>query len=141
MIRIGKLSFLCLCVAAGMYIAGCNDGKGLSGEDDSTGWELEMDAHPDTVSMGTNDTIFVVVRFDGEPQGGVTVTFEPTFGDPMPDILTVVNDTTIPWGTQPMATYISRDSTGLATIYGSAYRIENEILAEDSIFIQVTDSL
>ena len=140
-IRIGKLSFLCLFVAVGLYVAGCNDGKGLSGEDDSTGWELEMDAHPDTISVGTNDTIFVVVRFDGEPKGGITVTFEPIFGDQIPDIITVINDTTIPWGTQPMATYISREDTGLATIYGSAYQIENEILVQDSIFIQVTDSL
>ena len=141
MIRIGKLSFLCLLVAAGLYVVSCNDGKGLSGEDDSTGWELEMDAHPATVSLGTNDTIFVVVLFDGEPKGGITVTFEPTFGDPIPDIITVINDTTIPWGTQPMATFLSREDTGSVTIYGSAYQIENEILAQDSIFIQVTDSL
>ncbi len=141
MIRFGKLTFFCLFIAVALFVAGCNDGKGLSGEDDSTGWELEMDAHPDMVSIGTNDTIFVVVRFDGEPRGGITVTFEPTFGDQIPDIITVVNDTTIPWGTQPMATYLSREDTGFVTIYGIAYQIANEILAEDSIVIQVTDSL
>ena len=141
MVRISKVFFLCLFIIVGLYLAGCNDRKGLSGENGSTGWELEMDAHPDTVSMGTNDTIFVVVRFDGEPKGGITVTFNPTFGDPIPDIFTVINDTAIPWGTQPMATYLSRDDTGIVTIYGSAYQEENEILAQDSIFIQVTDSL
>ena len=140
-IRIGKLFLLGVFAVAALYIASCHEGKGLSGEDNSTGWELKLDAHPDTVPIGTNDTIFVEVCFDGEPQGGITVTFEPTFGDPIPDIITVINDTTIPWGTQPMATFISRDDTGLATIYGSAYRTENEVLAEDSIFIQVIDSL
>lgn len=120
---------------------GCNRGKGLVGEDDTVGWDLLMDARPDTVPMGTNDTIFVQVRFNYEPKGGITVLLEPTFGDPIPTVLTVINDTLIPWGSQPMATYISRDSTGRVTIYGKAYQEENEILAEDSIFIQVTDSL
>ncbi len=140
-IRIGKLFLFCVCIAAGLFLAGCNKGKGITGEDDSTGWKLEMIAHPDTVSVGTNDTIFVVVRFDNEPKSGITVTFEPTFGDPIPTILTVINDTTIPWGTQPMATYISREDTGLVTIYGSAYQGASDVLAQDSIFIQVTDSL
>ena len=141
MIRIGTWFFLYLCIAAGLFLTGCDSGKGLAGEEHSTGWELEMNAHPNTVPMGTNDTIFVAVLFDGEPKGGITVEFEPTFGDPIPTILTVINDTTIPWGTQPMATYISRDSTGLATIYGTAYQVPDEILAQDSIYVQVTDTL
>ena len=139
--RIGKLSLLCLFLVIGLYMLGCNRGKGLVGEDDTVGWDLLMDARPDTVPMGTNDTIFVQVRFNYEPKGGITVLLEPTFGDPIPTVLTVINDTLIPWGSQPMATYISRDSTGRVTIYGKAYQEENEILAEDSIFIQVTDSL
>lgn len=136
-----KLSRTVFCfsvfIALGVLATGCHRGKGLTGEGAASGWTLEMDAHPDTVAVGDNDTIFVVVRQGGEPQGGITVSFEQTLGDSIPTVVTIIDDPDFPWGTWPMATFISRQDPGVATIYGEAYRSEEEVLARDTVTIWV----
>jgi hypothetical protein len=121
----------------GFFLAGCHHGKGLTGEGGAQQWTLEMTPHPDTVSVGVNDTIFVVVREGEEPRTGISVTFERTLGDSIPGILTVVGDPVVPWGTNPMATFISRDSAGVATIRGTAHGAGEEILARDTITVWI----
>ena len=127
-------------ITFGLSTAGCHKGKGLTGENGTNLWILEMDAHPDTVAVGVNDTIFIEVRYGDEPQGGITVLFESNLGDPIPTITTVINDPEVPWGTSPMATFISREDTGVATLYGAAYQSEDEILARDTVTIWVVEN-
>ena len=133
---------LCIFVSAALVVCAtsCHRSKGLTGEDGSGIWTLEMDPHPDTVGVGVNDTIFVVVRHGGEARGGVTVTFVPTLGDPVPTVVTIIDDPNVPWGTWPMATFISREDTGVATIYGEAYDSAEELLARDTVTIWVVEN-
>jgi hypothetical protein len=133
--------FHCLLVTGlTLWSVSCHRGKGLAGENSSTYWTLELEPHPDTIAVGVNDTIFVAVREGDELRGGITVTFEQTLGDPVPSVITVVGDTAIWWGTAPMATFISRQDTGLAMIHGTAYGSAQEILARDTARIQVVES-
>ena len=133
---------LCLLVllALGLCATSCHRSKGLTGENGPSHWTLEMDPHPDTVAIGVNDTIFVVVRQGGEPRGGITVTFVPTLGDPIPTIVTIIDAPNFPWGTWPMATFISREDTGVATVSGEAYDSAEELLARDTVTIWVVES-
>ena len=130
------LCFLIL-VALGFSMIACHRGKGLTGEDGGGRWSLEMIPHPDTVGVGVNDTIFVVVREGEEPRSGIRVVFQQTLGDSIPTIHTVVGDPEVPWGTTPMATFICRDTSGVATIYGTAYGQGEEVLARDTITVWV----
>jgi hypothetical protein len=133
---------LCILISAALIfgLTSCHRSKGLTGEDGSAIWTLEMDPHPDTVGVGVNDTIFVVVRQGGEARGGVTVTFVPTLGDPVPAIVTIIDDPDVPWGTWPMATFISREDAGAATVYGEAYDSADELLARDTVTIWVVEN-
>jgi hypothetical protein len=133
-------SYCLLAIGLTLWSVSCHRGKGLTGENSSTRWTLELEPHPDTIAVGVNDTIFVAVREGDELRGGITVTFEQTLGDPVPSVITVVGDTIVPWGTTPMATFISRQDTGLAMIYGTAYGSAEEILARDTARIQVVES-
>jgi len=133
-------SCLLVLVVLALCVTSCHRSKGLTGEDGSGIWTLEMDPHPDTVGVGVNDTIFVVVRQGGEARGGITVTFVPTLGDPVPAIVTIIDDPDVPWGTWPMATFISRDAAGAATVYGEAYDSGDELLARDTVTIWVVEN-
>jgi len=135
----GLLCFLIL-ATLGFSMITCDRGKGLTGEDGAQHWTLEMVPHPDTVGVGINATIFVVVREGEELRSGISVTFERTLGDSIPGIVTVVGDPDVPWGTNPMATFISRDTSGIATIYGTAYGEGEEVLARDTITVWVVEN-
>ena len=52
-----------LFIAFSLFAAGCNRSKGVTGENGLDHWTLKLDARPDTVRVGVNDTIFVVVRY------------------------------------------------------------------------------
>ncbi len=135
-----RLPYFLIPVALGFSMLTCDRGKGLTGEDGVQHWTLEMVPHPDTVGVGINDTIFVVVREGEEPRSGISVTFERTLGDSIPGIVTVVGDPDVPWGTNPMATFISRDTSGIAMIYGTAYGERDEVSARDTITIWVVEN-
>jgi hypothetical protein len=134
-------SCLLVLVALTLCATSCHRSKGLAGEDGPGVWTLEMNPHPDTVAVGVNDTIFVAVRQGGEARGGIAVTFVPTLGDPVPTVVTIIDDPNVPWGTWPMATFISREDTGVATIYGEAYDSAEELLARDTVTIWVVENL
>lgn len=125
-----------------IFVVGCNGGKGLTSENMPNPWTLEMYPHPDTIGIGVNDTIFIFVRENDELRSGIKVTFEQSLGESIPEeIYTVINDPEIPWGTQPMATFISRHDAGVATIYGIAHHAESgEILVRDTIRIWVVEN-
>ncbi len=128
-------------ITVAIVATGCNNEKGLTSENRINPWTLEMVPHPDTVDVGVNDTIFVFVRENNALRDGIKVRFEQSMGDPIPEIFTVINDSEIPWGTQPMATFISRQDTGVATIYGIAHFAESEeVLVRDTCRIWIVQN-
>ncbi|MFH1010341.1 MAG: hypothetical protein V1784_03800 [bacterium] len=135
-----RITLPCVVFGLVLFTGSCHRGKGLTEENGTNSWTLELDPHPDTVGVGVNDTIFVVVRQGEEARSGITVTFERNIGDAIPSVVTVVGDTAVPWGTSPMATYISRSDTGLAIIYGTAHGTAEEILARDTARVRVMEN-